>query len=238
MAIVVAQEHRQDLRNIFETDYLRNIPRRGIIHVGADVGQEVEQYVEYGFDKIILIEANPKPYETLKAKFGCDGNVMLFNYAICDRNGAVDFHIHTSRSGSTESASILPMKRFKEIVKTLHTTSTIRVPGITLDSLIETHHIAAGNYNFINIDIQGAELMALRGATKIISSLDAIIAEVNVIEMYESGALENEIVAFLASHGFEKRHAVYHTLYDETSTFPAWGECLFLRRDMAQSAPR
>jgi FkbM family methyltransferase len=226
---IVPQEHRQDLRNIFETDYLRNIPRRGIIHVGADVGQEVPQYFGYGFEKIILIEANPQSYKALEAKFGSYANVELFNYAICNTNGAVDFHIHTSRSGSTEPASILPMKRFKEIVKSLHTTDTIRVPAITLDSLIEAHGILAADYNFINIDIQGAELLALRGATKLISALDAIISEVNLIEMYENGALEQEIVAFLASHGFEKRHAVYHPLYDETSTFAAWGECLFLR---------
>jgi len=227
---IVPQEHCQDLRNIFETDYLRHIPRRGIIHVGADVGQEVPQYLDYGFKNIILIEANPQSYKALEAKFGSYANVELFNYAICNRNGDVDFHIHTSRSGSTEPASILPMKRFKEIVKSLHTTDTIRVPAITLDSLIETHGICAGDYNFINIDIQGAELLALRGATKLISALDAVISEVNLIEMYENGALEREIVAFLAGHGFEKRHAVYHPLYDENSTFAAWGECLFLRR--------
>jgi FkbM family methyltransferase len=236
MAIVATQNHCRDLQNIFDTDDLRRVGRRGVIHVGADVGQEVPLYLEYGFKNIILIEANPQSYQTLEAKFGRYDNVRLFNYAICDRSGVIDFHIHTSRSGSTEPASILPMKRFKQIVKTLHTAQTIRVPAITLDRLVETHNIAFDRYNFINIDIQGAELLALRGATKIISSLDAIIAEVNLIEMYESGALESEIVAFLAGCGFEKRHAVYHTLYDETSTFPAWGECLFTKRSMAQSA--
>jgi FkbM family methyltransferase len=230
MAIIAAQEHSQDLRNIFETDHVRLIPKRGIIHVGADVGQEVPQYLEYGFKKIILIEANPNSYRTLEASFGRCDKIRLFNYAACNKNGTVDFHIHSSRSGSTEPASILPMKRFKEIVRTLHTTGTIQVPAITLDSLIETHGIIREEYNFINIDIQGAELLALQQATKLISGLDVIISEVNLIEMYENGATESELVSFLARHGFDKRHAVYHTLYDETSTFPAWGECLFMRR--------
>lgn len=234
MTIIAAQEHSQDLKNIFDADALRHIPRRGIIHVGADIGQEVPQYLEYGFKNIVLIEANPKSFKILEAKFGHRANIGLFNYAICDRNGAVDFHIHTSRSGNTEPASVLPMKRFSEIVKTLHTAETIRVPAITLDSLVATHHIRMPEYNVVNIDIQGAELLAFRGATKIMAELDAIISEVNLIEMYENGALEAEIIAFLAQHGFEKRHAVYHTLYDETSTFPAWGECLFVKRDMVQ----
>jgi FkbM family methyltransferase len=234
MAIIAVQEHYQDLKNIFDTDEMRHIARRGIIHVGADIGQEVPQYLEYGFKNIVLIEANPKSFKILEAKFGHCENIILLNYAVCDRNGAVDFHIHTSRSGNAEPASVLPMKRFSEIVKTLHTPETIRVPGITLDSLVASHGIRMTEYNVVNIDIQGAELLALRGATKVIAALDAIISEVNLIEMYENGALEDEIVAFLGGQGFEKRHAVYHTLYDETSTFPAWGECLFVRRDLVQ----
>jgi FkbM family methyltransferase len=236
MASVVAQEHCQDLKSIFEAGYLRDIPRRGIIHIGADIGQEVPQYFEYGFEKIILIEANPDKYDILQARFGRQENITLLNYAICDKEGTIDFHIHTSRTGSTEPASILPMKRFKDIVKTLHTADTIRVPAITLDLLTEAHDVALGEYNFINIDIQGAELLALRSATRVMPFIDAIISEVNLIEMYENGALENDVVAFLASQGFEKCHAVYHALSDENSTFPAWGECLFVKRDMTQSA--
>jgi len=233
MAIVAAPEHCQDLKNIFDLDYLRQVPRRGIIHVGADVGQEVPQYLEYGFRNVMLIEANPEKYDVLRAKFDHHSNVRLFNYAVCDKDGIIDFHVHTSRTGSSEPASILPMKRFKEIVKTLYTAKTIRVPAITLDTLFDRHRIAAADYNFFNIDTQGAELLAFAGAAKVISAMDVIISEVNVIELYENGTLESEIIAFLSRHGFEKRHAVYHTLYDEISTFPAWGECLFVKRKAA-----
>jgi FkbM family methyltransferase len=238
MVTVAAPDHCQDLEKIFASDDLRRIPKIGIVHVGADAGQEVSHYFDYGFRKVILIEANPDSYKTLELKFGRHPNIRLFNYAICDKEGVVDFHIHTSRSGSTEPASILPMKRFKEIVRTLHTAKTIKVPATTLDLLFDRHGVAPSEYNFINIDIQGAELLALAGATKVMRSTDAIVSEVNVVEMYEGGALEADIVAFLARHGFEKRHAVYHTLYDGASTFPAWGECLFVRRDAAQSRAR
>jgi FkbM family methyltransferase len=238
MVTVATQDHCTDLEKIFATDDLRHIPKIGVIHVGADVGQEVSHYFDYGFRKIILIEANPESYKTLELRFGHHPNVRLFNYAICDKEGIIDFHIHTSRSGSTEPASILPMKRFKEIVKTLHTPKTIKVPATTLDSLFDKNGVAPGEYNFINIDIQGAELLAFAGATKLMPSIDAIVSEVNLVEMYEGGALEGDIVALLARHGFEKRYAIYHTLYDDASTFPAWGECLFVRRDAAQSRTR
>ncbi|QHO78276.1 hypothetical protein ACH79_42520 [Bradyrhizobium sp. CCBAU 051011] len=230
MPIVTAQDHFEDLKNIFEHEELRRFAKTGIVHVGADVGQEVAQYFSYGFQNIMLIEANPECCKVLISKFGDDPRVKIFNYAVCDRLGAIDFHIHTSRSGSTEPASILPMKRFNEIVKTLHTAMTIQVPAITLDALFEENHMAFGAYNFLNIDIQGAELLAFRGAKKLLSSVDVVVSEVNVVEMYEDGALEADLVKFLDSQGFDKKHAVYHTLYDENSTFPAWGEGLFVKR--------
>lgn len=228
--VITEQDHYQDLRNIFEHEELSRIRRKGIVHVGADVGQEVPQYFGYGFEKIILIEANPERYQMLVSKFGADPRIKIFNYAICDKRGTIDFHIHTSRSGSTEPASILPMKRFKEIVKTLHTPKTIEVSAITLDGLLEENQIAFDAYNFLNIDIQGAELLAFRGAMKLLASVDVIVSEVNVVEMYEDGALEGDLVRFLDGQGFDKKHAVYHTLYDENSTFPAWGEGLFVKR--------
>jgi len=32
---------------------------RGVVHVGAHQGEEVESYFEHGFQQILLIEANP-----------------------------------------------------------------------------------------------------------------------------------------------------------------------------------
>jgi len=227
---ITEQNHHDDLANILRSEALREITNRGIIHIGAHEGEEVEQYLAQGFQKVVLIEANPHWFEILLRKFGDDARIKIFNYAICDRNGVIDLHIHTSRSGSTEPASILPMKRFKEIVRTLHTPNTVPVPAITLDGLFETHDLDPGEYNFINIDIQGAELLAFRGASKALAAADVVISEVNLLEMYEGGPLEEEIVKFLSQCGFEKKDVVYHTLYDESSTFPAWGECLFVKR--------
>jgi FkbM family methyltransferase len=230
MPIIAEQSHFHDLKNILDYGGLRDVPRRGIVHVGADVGQEVEQYLAYGFAKIILVEANPEPYRTLVVKFGADPRITIFNCAICDCEGWIDFHLHTSRSGSTEPASLLAMKRFREIVKTLHTAATIRVFATTLDALFAANGLDPAGYNFLNLDIQGAELLALQGASGVLRTMDAVISEVALIELYEGAPLEPDIVRFLEQHGFDKKLAVYHTLYDNNSTFPAWGECLFIKR--------
>jgi hypothetical protein len=85
----------------------------------------------------------------------------------------------------------------------------------------------------MNIDIQGAELMALRGGRNLLSHLQALIVEVALIELYDGAPLEMDIVEFLSQHNFERVKAIYHSLYDENSTFPAWGECLFLRKEIS-----
>jgi FkbM family methyltransferase len=226
---ITEQNHHDDLKNIFDRHELLMLPKKGVIHVGAHQGEEVAQYLRLGFERVLLIEANPEAYEALVAKFSDDARIMTLNYAICDREGIIDFHLHTSRSGSMEPASILRMKRFSEIVSTLHTRETIQIPAITLDTLIERHGLRPSDYNCLNIDIQGAELLALKGAVTLLASMDVVISEVNLVELYEGGPMEGEVVAFLAEHGLMKKHAVYHTLFDKNSTFPAWGECLFMR---------
>lgn len=203
--------------------------RGGVIHVGAHRGQEVASYLRAGIEPVVLIEANPEMVDALRAELGGDARVRIVHCAVADRDGTIDLHVHTSRTGSVEPASILELKRFKEIVGTLHTPRSIPVPCRTLDSLFEDEGLDAGAFGLLNIDVQGAELRVLRGAERMLQSLRAVISEVSLIELYEGSAREDEIAEFLGRHGFRKVEAIYHTLYDEQSTFPAWGECLFVK---------
>lgn len=232
--LITEQNHKDDLGHIFDMEILGDVPKKGIIHIGAHQGQEVEQYLLLGFAKIILVEANPVWYEFLKAKFGHLPQIKIFNYAICDYDGETILHIHTSRSGSTEPASIFAMKRFQEIVNTLHTPEHIKVRAIKLDTLLKKYEIVDYDYNFLNLDIQGAEFLAIQGGVNTLKKLDVVISEVNLLELYENGATEEKIVSLLWQLGFKKKKAVYHSLYEGTTTFPAWGECLFVRSSIVE----
>ncbi len=223
------ENHLEDLRLILE-DVPDEIPRRGIIHVGAHEGQEVGEYFAAGFERVALVEANPQWCATLHARFDGDPRVRIFETAIADRAGTMTLHIHTSRRGSTEPASLLPMKEFNRIVTALHTPACVEVPVTTLDALAREQGLNAREYNFLSLDIQGAEMLALRGADATLRTMDAIICEVALLELYEGQALEAEIVDFLGTRGCEKRRTVYHTMYEGDRTFPAWGEALFTRR--------
>lgn len=219
--------HEDDIQLIL--NHLHKTDNTGVIHVGAHRGEEVDAYLRAGFQRILLIEANPRLHEHLLDRFAEDQRIQVFNCAISDHDGFVDFYLHTSRAGSVEPASILPLKRFKEIVRTLHTPESLSVPCHSLDSFLELNGIPVSEFSLLNIDVQGAEMLVLKGAQRALRSIPAVISEVSLIELYSGSALEQEITEFITSRGFRKVESIYHTLYDHNSSFPAWGECLFLK---------
>ena len=80
--------------------------------------------------------------------------------------------------------------------------------------------------------------MVLEGAEETLASVQAVLTEVHVIELYDGAATEEEVNAFLEQRGFERVDSVYHELHDERTRFPAWGESLFMRRERASAGRR
>jgi FkbM family methyltransferase len=202
----------------------------GVIHVGAHEGQEVDAYLARGCTRIVLVEANPEACRVLRERFGGRPEVHIIEAAALDHDGTATLRMHTSRRGSTEPASILELKRFKEIVRTLATPTTIEVSAARLDTLLEREGIDAAAFQLLNVDVQGVELQVLTGAERTLESVDAVLTEVHVVELYAGGASEGDVEAFLAERGFERVAAEYHELYDEQGSIPAWGEVLYARR--------
>ena len=206
-----------------------DLPRRGVVHVGAHRGEEVPVFRRFGFRHTLLIEANPHHVTEMRAIFAGDDDVRIEGTAIGDITGVVDLLLHTSRSGSTEPASLLPLKQLQEIVPTMRTASAIQVPITTLDELARRGSLEMERYNLLVVDVQGAERMVFRGARTLSAALDAIVTEVNLVPLYEGASLEADLLDDLRAMGFCPRHGVYHELYRGETRFIGWGECLLLK---------
>jgi FkbM family methyltransferase len=226
--IVKPDDHIEDISYIL--DNLREHPRKGIIHIGAHLGQEVETYLKAGFKKIILIEANPALCEQLEKKFSKTREVSIYNYAVADYTGEIVFYIHESRQGSIEPSSILKMKEFNKIVPTLHTRQELKVPCITLADFIEKNKIVIGDFSHLLLDIQGAEYKALKGGGTRLTQFKVVITEVCCVELYEEFVDEATIDALMVSHGFINKFTVYHELFKGDKKFPAWGEAVYIKQ--------
>lgn len=91
---------------------------------------------------------------------------------------------------------------------------------------MKRNKIDATLYNFLNLDIQGAELMVLQGASEILKYFDYIYCEVNDKELYEKCAMTSDIDAFLSTHGFERKI--------KKMTTHGWGDAFYIKKYVSQ----
>ena len=151
------------------------VPLRGVIHVGAHRGEEVHQYEELGAKKIIWVEPNPdvfKEMEILLNDAEAATESAAFEYAASNvDHETVDFNLYYGPdaghlTGNKGCSSLLKAKgRFEEWFQ-----ETIKVETITIDTLVEENDFEYADYDLLNLDVQGAEMLALEGATKTLNN--------------------------------------------------------------------
>ena len=191
---------------------------RGVVHVGAHEGLEWPSYQKMGITAAIFIEANPDVFSRLAANLGAVEGVALANCAISDVSGCASLHI----TSADQCSSLLPLGRHLEYYPEIVETRTIDVRAWTLDDLIAQLGIHPGRFNLLNIDIQGAELQALKGARRLLASIEAINVEVNFEELYDGCAQIEDIDQLLSEHGFRR-------VATSCPFHPSWGDSFYLR---------
>jgi len=195
------------------------IAPRGVIHIGANEGQEYEKYRKAGIEKVVFVEADPATFERLSGRFTGNPDVTCVQTAISDRSGTTSF----TRMSEDQSNSILPPKLHLEVYSSIHVVDTVEIATETLDAMVRRLDLDASAYNVLAIDVQGAELHVLKGAQPLLRRFDAIVTEVNYAELYDGCGLIWDIDDFLEQNGFRRAEEVcpYHA---------TWGDALYLRR--------
>jgi FkbM family methyltransferase len=196
-----------------------SVTPRGLIHIGAHEGKEIELYQAMGTQQVLFIEANPIVFERLQANIAEVPNVLAVNCAISNQNGTVTLHV----TSLDQSSSILPLKQHKEIYPTIKEIGQVTVQSRTLDTLLQELQLNSSDFNLLSIDIQGAELLALQGATNVLKYIEAINTEVNYEELYEGCVLIDELDKFLEVHGFER-------VATTTPYHPSWGDAFYVKK--------
>jgi FkbM family methyltransferase len=196
-----------------------SIVPRGVVHVGAHEGHETGLYQAMGVPRVLYIEANPEVFERLQLRIAEFPNVQAVNCVASDRNGTVNLRV----TSMDQSSSILPLKRHAEIYPTIEETHQVTVESKTLDTLLEELELEPSDFNIINIDIQGAELLALQGATNLLKYIEVINTEVNYEELYEGCALIDQLDEFLENCGFDRAATT-------TPLHPSWGDAFYVKK--------
>jgi FkbM family methyltransferase len=217
-----------------------NIDVKGIVHVGAHEGMETVPYVMHGVKDVILVEANPFRFSNLIESLNTGRYVTwcspltydyfnqneasilkeykVFNYAVSDREeGTITFNLSNFDGGTDSIFKINEWGRDSSWAPYQHI-AEIEVPTTTLDKIVEDK----SKYNFLNMDVEGAELMVLRGATEVLKHMECIMLETQDKIRFEGSCTRQELVEFLDGYGFELKE--YH------DTGKEWGDCLFLKK--------
>jgi len=167
----------------------------GVSHFGAHKGQELEGYLELKIKAIHLFEPQMKYFRELKNISKKFDNVFVYKFGLGSSN--IITNLYSSSVYEGVSASVLkPLKHkdyFPEVVFDL---SDEKIEIIKYDDL------NIKDVNFLNIDIQGYELEALKGSVKSLSNVDCIFIEVSRDEFYEHNVKIKELDLFLKENSF------------------------------------
>lgn len=202
-----------DFRELFPK---YGIKPKGVLHVGANRGEEFPVYMELGITRQIWIEANPEIYEQLKDTIKSNPDALAYNYAMGDVD-SVPTILHVSNNGS-QSSSILELGTHKEQHPDVHYIKDIPVTMRRVDCLMP--ELIAKNYDFLNIDVQGFEFQVLKGMGEYLDYIKWAYLEVNRDKVYKDCALVYEIDRFLFDIGFERV---------ETKWVGNWGDALYIK---------
>ena len=192
-----------------------NIHINGAFHIGAHDCEELDFYHKMNLknENVIWIEAIPS-----KVQEALNRNIPnVYNHAVTDQDDAeTTFHI----SNNVQSSSVLEFGTHAQEHPSVVYVDRIQLKSITIDTFFERNHIDRTKHDFWNFDIQGAELMALKGAVQSIKHAKAIYLEVNEKELYKGCGLITDVDAFLANYKFERVLT--------QMTRHGWGDALYI----------
>ncbi len=193
----------------------RIVPK-GVLHVGGYHGHENEHYIDMGFKSCLFIEASAPTFEVLKKNLEGTGSYCE-NYAISDTNGTVELHVVDHEM----SSSLLSLKGHSTIYPWIKETHTVQVEAIRLDDLVAREPYRGMEFNFMNVDVQGAEMLVLGGAIQTLKKMDFLNLEVNFDELYEGAPHVRDLDHFLAALGF--------TRADTIMVHGTWGDAIWVK---------
>ena len=177
-----------ELKEIFLTN---DINVRGVLHVGAHDCEELEIYESLGVTTV-WIEALP-----WKVKEAQDRGISeVYNAVITDRDDE-DVVFRIANNG--QLSSVLEFGTHSIEHPDVFYTGTMNTKSVSLDTFFERNCIDRDDLNVWNMDIQGCELLALKGAKTALARVDALYMEVKEKELYKGCGLMSEIDEALRS---------------------------------------
>lgn len=169
-----------------------------ILHLGANAGQEAEAYYNAGVESVIWVEAIPAVFEKLNENVKDFHGTITINACVSDVDGEeVEFNVSNNES---QSSSFLQLDHHKIIHPEVHYVDKIKMATHRVDTLLKNFKVE-GKW-FLNADLQGAELLALKGMGNLLHKFKWLYLEVNKKNTYDGCPLVEDIDHYVSKYGF------------------------------------
>jgi len=189
-------------------EYIKNKNQEFVIFdIGSrDCLQSIEFYNIFPNARIYAFECNPNTLGLCKKNIEkYSDRITLIEGAVCDYDGTIKFYpinqketITTWSDGNPGASSIFKSNGNYTIEK--YVQDEITTNCHRLDSVMNKYSIP--KVDIIWMDLQGAELLALKGLGNYLENVKYIQTEVSHIEMYSEQVMYNDLNDFIISKGF------------------------------------
>lgn len=192
-------------------NFLKHIENKNekfiIFDIGSrDCAQSIEFYNAFPNSKIYAFECNPNTLDICKKNIETySDRITLIEGAVCDYDGNITFYpinqektITTWKDGNPGASSIF--KSNGEYPIETYIQDKIITKCHRLDTVIDKYCIS--RVDIIWMDLQGAELLALKGLGNHLQNVKYIHTEVSHKEMYSGQVMFEELNNYILSNDF------------------------------------
>ena len=173
-----------------------------IFDIGAHVGDTAKNYNKmYPNARIIGFEPFPESFQEFKKNCRSFQQIEPYQLAVAESSGTKTFY-STDFSPQNSLLKLSPICEDYYAQSNASTITSLSVESVTLDSFCHDKNI--NEIDICKIDIQGAELLALKGAESLLEgkAIKILYLEVQFNEMYESQAWFHDISSFLLEFNY------------------------------------
>lgn len=193
---------------------LENLPLKTAFEIGSlHALDAIEILKSYNLEKIIIIECNPECVKLCKKHTEQYSQIQVVDCAAWYENTELSFYKvvesydmrgNPSHRNEIHDCNIGASSCFKSNGKWPHEKyiqQEIKVKARRLDEVAAELNIK--NIDLICMDLQGAELHALKGLGNYLKDVKAIVTELEIEPMYHDQSLYKDVESYLSGYGFK-----------------------------------
>lgn len=188
---------------------------KNVVHVGANIGEELDFYDSLGVKKIYFFE--PRPEALLHLNENCNKfrkNIDIAIFPIGLGSEKTEKYLHAGGQSSSFLEPKLHLQYYPGIQFLSGATFSIRRGDQVLPENIDI--------DMLNIDVQGFELEVLKGMGNLLNKTKLIYTEINTDELYKDCPVLSDIDAYLYAYRFKRVECVVCDA--------KWGDAIYIKR--------